>query len=138
MTVGDYEGPTEIVPEFREIVNTYAAEFDLERDSQVVLDNMLRRGSAEVMSLPPGQERSELIADASLRLEGALTEVQQQFRNAGIVAVERDALEAVMQGVCPVPPFCLGGLTDPSQSRVSAGPFISSPKVPAGTPQVPA
>ena len=107
MTVGDYEGPTEIVPEFREIVNTYAAEFDLEPDSQVVLDNMLRRGPAEVMSLPPGQARSELIADASLRLEGALTEVQQQFRNAGIVAVERDAAWplCVLLGKTPSDPY---------------------------------
>jgi hypothetical protein len=105
MTIGDTEGPR-IVPEFQEIVDRYAAEFDLEPDSQLILDNMLRRGSAEVLNLPPGPARSEFIAASSVRLEGALSAVQQQLRSAGIVVVERGALEAAMQSLCPVPPFC--------------------------------
>lgn len=108
MSVDEFNESGEVVPRFRELLDRHAGSFDLDEGGAQFLNEMLRRGSLEVMAIRNEAERIEAIQEASIRLEAALVSASEDLRSAGYTYVDQRTLSAVMNTLCPVPPFCLG------------------------------
>jgi hypothetical protein len=98
----------DVLPEFVEIAEEQTEGFTFDEDSQRLIAQLLVRGSQEMLRLPEGPDREEAVAAAAERLKVAIQSAAVQLREAELVDVDSDTLTVVMEGLCPVPPFCTG------------------------------
>jgi hypothetical protein len=114
---------------FADVADRYVSQFELDERAHAVIDQMLVRGTAEVLRLP-AEERDDAIGAAIERLENAMLDAADELHSLGAQQVSVDALTTVMQGLCPVPPFCLGmgdpGTTTTSGSTSGEGAYATS------------
>jgi hypothetical protein len=98
----------DVLPRFAEIAQQYVDEFSFDHGSYGIIQALLVRGTGEILRIPEGQARDEATESAAQRLDRALQAAAAEFRDAGLAAVGVESLTSVMEGLCPVPPFCMG------------------------------